>query len=301
MTDPNTGGGAPAAVTTAPAATTAPVSTAAPAATTTNNNPAPAATTTTTAPAANDFKLPDAYKDKPWASKIKTQDDLYKQLDETQTLIGKKVLPQMDLSKALPEDLQKFNEAYRPADVAAYGLKDYGLADDHVVGNILHEAGVPIHQGRAIIEKYQAAEKASLVEATSEAGFKAIMSAKFGEAYDPVVAQTVALHKKHLSPDTQKLFDGLPNNVLGGVYELTENMRKAHSDEIAALKKEYGVVETGAQGEDNKGGIPLQNVEEQRADLRKQIAELDKRPHSTADKKVLTDKLHATYANAQPK
>ena len=144
------------------------------------------------------------------------------------------------------------------------------------------------------------AEKAALTEATSAEGFKAVMTAKFGDKYDAVVAQTVQLQKKYLSPDTQKLFDGLPNNVLGGVYELTENMRKAHADEVAALKKEYGVVETGAQGEGDKGGgINLQNIEDVRKDLRQQIIDLDKRPHSSAEKKALTDKLHATYSTAK--
>jgi len=32
-------------------------------------------------PASPDFKVPDAYKDKPWANKIKTEEDLYKQID----------------------------------------------------------------------------------------------------------------------------------------------------------------------------------------------------------------------------
>lgn len=284
MTEQVPAGGAP-SPSPSPAPSPAPTPSPSPAPT---PSPAPDATKTPSpAPdAAGEFKIPDAYKEKPWAAKIKTQEDLFKQLDGAQELIGKKVLPQIDFTKATPEELDKFNEAHRPAEVSAYGLKDLGLADDHPVGAILHKAGVPVHQGKAIVAEYQKAEAAALANATSAEGFKSAMTDKFGEKYEAVVAQSVQLHKQHLSPDTQKLFDGLPNNVLAGIYELTENMRKA-----------YGVEETGAQGGDNKGGVPAADVTEVRKKLRADIAALQLRPHSAAEKQKLVDELQATYTH----
>lgn len=248
--------------------------------------PSPSPTGTPAPTGANDFKVPDAYKDKPWAAKIKSQEDLYKAFDGAQELIGKKVLPAMDLAKATPEDLAKFNEAHRPADAGAYKLQDLGLSEDvsGALGKIFHENGVPVHQAQASVKAYQAFENAQLAAATSADGFKSAMTAKFGEQYDPIVKEVVALHKAHTSPETQKIFEKLPNNVLAAVYELTENMRKA-----------YGAKESGAQGDDKNASPTGKSVEEVRTELRKQINDLEKRSHTAEEKKKLTDALHETY------
>lgn len=287
--DPAPTGGAPAPTPTGTTATPTPTNTSpAP-----SPSPAPAPTPTgdkgtpTPTPApTNDFKIPDAYKDKPWAAKIKSQDDLYKAFDGAQELIGKKVLPAMDLTKATPEDLAKFNEAHRPAEATAYKLAELGL--DQEVGStlekIFHENGVPVHQAVASVKAYQAFENSKLQQATSAEGFKKEMSGKFGEQYDPVVKEVVTLHKQHTSPETQKLFETLPNNVLAAVYELTHNMAKA-----------YGAKESGAQGDDKTGTPTGQSVEERRTGLRNKIAELEKRSHTAAEKQKLVDELHGTY------
>ena len=231
------------------------------------------------------FQVPDAYKEKPWAAKVKSNDDVWKALDGAQELIGKKTLPPIDFAKATPEELTKFNETMRPADVKAYNLEAVGLPADHAIGKILQESGIPAHQGHAAIKAYQAYEAAQMAEATSAEGFKSAMKAKFGDGYEPVVASAEKMLKQHLSDEDKQLFDKLPNSVLPSVYALVANMQKA-----------YGAHETGAQvsGNNDAGGIKV-DVETQRADLRNQIQTLSNGVHTAEQKQALIDKLAATY------
>lgn len=242
-------------------------------------------TTETQATANQGFQVPDAYKEKPWAAKVKSNDDVWKALDGAQELIGKKTLPPIDFAKATPEELIKFNETMRPADVKAYNLEAVGLPADHAIGKILQESGIPAHQGHAAIKAYQAYEAAQMAEATSAEGFKSAMKAKFGDGYEPVVASAEKMLKQHLSDEDKQLFDKLPNSVLPSVYALVANMQKA-----------YGAHETGAQvsGNNDAGGIKV-DVETQRADLRNQIQTLSNGVHTAEQKQALIDKLAATY------
>lgn len=246
-------------------------------------NQAPAAEAQ--APASQGFQVPDAYKEKPWAAKVKSNDDVWKALDGAQELIGKKTLPPIDFAKATPEELTKFNETMRPSDVKAYNLEAVGLPPDHAIGKILHESGVPAHQGHAAIKAYQAFEAAEMQKATSAEGFKEAMKGKFGDGYEPIVAAGEKLLKQHLSDESKQLMDRLPNSVLPAVYELVANMQKA-----------YGVTETSAQvgGNNDAGGIKV-DVEGQRTALRNELQTLTSGMHTAEQKQALIDKLSATY------
>ncbi len=298
MTDANAGAtGAPSPTPTGGAPSPTPTGSAAPSPSATPNpspTPAPnAAPTPTPTPVAGDFKVPDAYKDKPWASKVKSQEDVFKMLDGQQELIGKKTIAPIDFKTAKPEEIAKWNETMRPADVAEYGLKELGLAENvqTELGKIFHENGIPAHQGNAVVKAYSAYEKTQLEAATSADGYKKEMTTKFGDKYEAVVKASTDLHKQHLPAESQAVLEKLPNNVLAVVFELTEKMRQA-----------YGVNETGAQVGDKSGGnIQGQDVEKTRSDLRAQIQTLSNKPHSADELQKLKDQLHATYQNAQTK
>lgn len=84
--------------------------------------PAPesaAAPVATPTPAPSDFAIPEAYKDKPWASKVKSHDDLWKQLENTQSLIGKKAIAP-DFKTATPQEIEDYYSQMRPADKAEF-------------------------------------------------------------------------------------------------------------------------------------------------------------------------------------
>jgi hypothetical protein len=175
----------------------------------------------------------------------------------------------------------------RPADKAEYGFKELGLADDvgDFVATTLFENGIPAHAGKAVVQAYQKFEAAKLAEAMSAEGYKKEMSARFGEGYEAVVKDVVAFQKQHLSPESQKLFENLPNNVLAAFHEYTANIQKA-----------FGAKETGAQGGDNKGAPPAaQDMNAVRAAIRNEIQALKNRPHHASEAQALQDKLNATY------
>lgn len=263
----------------APAATQPPPASSPPA-TPVVADPAPTATQPPSEP--QGYKVPDAFKEKPWTQKIKSEEDLWKQLDNAQELIGRKrAVP--DFEKATPEEIEEFLSTTRPADKSAYKFNDDAPFAEPVA-DIFMEAGITPYQGNKIIEKYQALEAAKLEEMTSADGFKDVMTAKFGEKYDGVVSSVVKEHKTHLSPESQALFDKLPNDVLGAVYELTANMQKA-----------YGAQESGAPAA--KPGVvpPAKNVEQVRSDLRAQLRAITDRPHTEADKQKLIAQIDATY------
>src|SRR5688572_22407573 len=110
-------------------------------------NPAPVPDPTPAPVAPAEYKIPDAYKDKPWASKIKTEEDVWKQLDNTQELVGKKhAHPAKD---APPEEWDKYFAGLRPETAEAYEFKDHPNPEfAKSVGNILFEAGISEHQAK---------------------------------------------------------------------------------------------------------------------------------------------------------
>lgn len=283
---------APAAVPATPAA--APAAPAAPA--TPSPTPAPSQTPPAS-PEPTAFKIPDAYKDKPYAAKIKSEDDLYKQIENLTGLVGKKTVA-LDYATATPEQITEHHKALAPADVKDYAFDKVEGVDPVRMGEIapiLQKAGLTVHQAQGVAKEYAAYENKMMSEATSEEGFRASMTKSFGEKYEPMVANVVEQHKKFLSPDDQKLMDAMPNEYLGGVYRLTQKMTEAHKAEVAELNKKYGVEENGAAHLNKSGNVPPTDITVVRKDLRTKIAELESRPHSADEKKKLVDDLNNTY------
>ena len=177
-------------------------------ATGTDNNQNPVAATSDKkdqAAPAPDFTLPDEYKSKPWAAKIKNQDDLYKQLENMQALIGKKhLIP--DFDKATPEEIQQYYDSVRPKDAAEYNLGE-GTPEEtaKAVQGILHKNGISKHQGNANIAEYQAIERAQVEVATSAEGFTSEMEASFGKNYQQAVASVTRETAQHLSDEDKQL------------------------------------------------------------------------------------------------
>lgn len=235
--------------------------------------------------APKEFKILDAYKDKPWAFKIKSEEDLYKQIDTLDQLKGKKhAYPGQD---ATPEELDKYFEGLRPESADKYNFGENHPNPEFAknVGELLFNAGISEHQAKKIIPAYQAMEQAALEAATSADGFKAEMTKSFGEKYDAAVAGVTKEFSQHLTADDQKLIDAIPNQYLGVVYRLT-----------AAMQKAYGVEDNGDAHAQNKSGQQQQTDwrEEARA-ISEQIRQLETRPHTAQEKQDLINKRQSLY------
>ncbi len=298
----------------APAATATPAPSPAPAATATpsptpgtspthattpaTTTPAPTATPATPAPEVKPgeeppaaYKVPDAYKEKPWASKIKSDDDLWKQVDNLQTAVGKKGMIIPDFKTATPEQIEEFVSATRPADKGVYKFGE-GVDEGFVgeVGDIFLKNGISEYQGNKVIEAYQALEDKRVTEATSADGFKAVMAKSFGDKFEGDVKAVTTEIGTRLSPEDKQMLEGIPNQYLGMIYRLTRSMQKA-----------YGANENGSAHTGDNGSPGTQDLTAVRAGIRTEIAALSTRMHTAEEKQTLINKLQATYNTQQRK
>lgn len=265
---------APAAVTPAPAPVTpAPAPAAAP------PSPAPSPE-----PAPPPYKIPDAYKDKPWASKIKSEDDLFKQLDNLTTLVGKKmVVP--DLAKATDAEKEEYFALTRPKDVSEY---QFGETTDPMIskgmGESLMKNGLSAVQANAIIKDYQAAEQAFLVEQFKPEGIKAAMEPVFGKDWEKVTGHTKNMLTGIMTPEDSALIDNLPNTYMALIYRTLGNVVKA-----------YGITEQSAHVKAPMAGTTPPDINTVRETLRNKIGALKHRQHTMEEKQTLINQLNDTY------
>ena len=238
-------------------------------------------------PGGSDFVIPEAYKDKPWASKVKSADDLWKQLDNTQNLVGRKQVA-LDFENATPQEIETYLASTRPESTDAYVFK---TSEDYVetgvegeFAKMLHGAGISAYQGNKLIQQYQALESAQREQMFDADKFLESMEKSFGNGYEAKVNQTRELIEANLNDNQKARLENVPNQYLTLIYELASNINKA-----------YGASETGKAGASAPGFVASQPVEEVRKDLRQQISALTTRPHDSSEKQKLVDALAATY------
>lgn len=239
--------------------------------------------TTTQTATTPEFSVPEAYKEKGWTQNIKSQDDVWKMLDNAQGQIGKKaVVP--DFDKATPKEIDDYIAQLRPQDKAVYKFSDDMPEEQKTAyADMLHEIGIPAYQANKLIEKYQSMEAASVAKLYDKDEFIGELKKSFGNEYEKVSGETAKLLAANLNADDKALLEKLPNPALGLIYRAVANLNKA-----------YGASESGSAA-----NVPAQvsavNVEEQAAKLRNDIISLSKRQHTAEEKQTLVDQLDALY------
>lgn len=239
-----------------------------------------------------EFKVPDAYKDKPWAGKVKSMDDVFKQLDNLDMLVGKKqVVP--DLKTATPEQKEAFYAMLRPKDATAYTIPDevggfpIAPAVKEAVGKMFLANGISEVQGNAVITAYNEVGKAQLAEQFSPEGFEASMKQNFGDDHKTVTGQVRNNIKGMMTPQDQQMLDKLPNAYLGVIYRTLGN-----------VVKHYGVKETDTAHFAGAGGASGGNdINATRAGIRSEMAKMGGQPHTAEQYQALQQKLADTYKN----
>lgn len=228
-------------------------------------------------PASNSFTVPDAYKERGWVEKIKSPDDLWKTLDNAQSLLGKR--PAGIPANDAPEDeWEKFYQAAgKPEAPDKYQFSDIENLPEgfdatpfkEKAANILHQAGLNQKQADKVWKMFMQSELEAL------ASQKELQAAKDAE-FD-------ALTKKHI-PDFDKaskvaqdmINAGVPEELRGAYAEVAENpkalaavisaLNHANS-QIEKVKKEYG-----AEGKLPHGG--QQAASQDMGEIRKELAQL---------------------------
>lgn len=279
MTTENPDGGA---APSAPATPTTPPST--PATPTTPSAPATPSQPAVQPDAKPNFAVPDAYKDKQWAGKITNQDDLWKTLENAQTALGKKFATP-DFSKATPQEIEEFKNQTRPADKKDYGLSEMlqGEAAESVeaYSDMLHKAGLSVPQAKEFAKAFIEHEVKQAEKLMDKGDFNNKLKESFGDTYERESGRIRQELQASLSPDDMKLIDAeMPNKHLAIIYRLVNKLHKA-----------YGVQESGAAN-NQPGNMAGADIDAAKTQVRKEIAELMARPHTTQELQALNTKLY---------
>jgi hypothetical protein len=229
----------------------------------------------------NSFSIPETYKDRGWVEKIKSPDDLWKTLDNAQSLLGKRPagIPAND---APPEEWERFYQAAgRPETPDKYELKDpegipEGLditeAKQRALG-LMHKSGLTQRQAENLWKEYMGLE---LEIIKKEGETTAARQAELDKEFDEIT-------KKHFGDNFEETSKAaidfaasiVPDDLRGVPGELVDNpkalayiaaLAKGARDKIAAIEKEYG--KEGSLTSGNQAST--ESIE----DIRKELAAL---------------------------
>lgn len=233
------------------------------------------------------FKVPDEYKDKPWAAKVTSEAEMWKQLANAQDLIGKKTIVP-DLKAATPEDREAFYAQLRPKDASEYVFEGEMATPEikGAVGKMFMENGISAVQGNAIISQYQALGEASQAAMFDPKDFEKTMEQSFGADWKNVTGHTFNTIKGMMTEQDQALIDKLPNAYASLIYRT-----------LGETVKRFGVTEKDTAHFNAPGGAGGNDVNVQRAGFRADMAKLAAGPHTADQMMALRNKLAATYEN----
>jgi hypothetical protein len=243
------------------------------------------------APPAENIAIPEAYKERGWANKeFKSQDDLFKEIDELQSLKGKKSLP-FDFENATEEQIEAHLSTTRPENFDSYNWGEEGSFSDtekEFFGKMLVDSGVSPYVGNKMIEAAMNRQNELNESLFSAEGQETIFKESFGKDGDwkKIAGETAVSMKKNLNENDQKLMEGMPNEMLGLMYRLHQNTIKA-----------YGINEGQDRGGGDSGSGSGEGLEAKRADLRKQMDAIKGKNGSHKQLQELNAKLAATYKN----
>lgn len=248
-----------------------------------------------------DFQLPDEYKEKSWAGKVKSHDDAYKQIENLTSLVGKKTIPPIDYDTATPEEIAAHHSSLAPEDVSAYEFSEGANPEVSAqIGEVFKEYGINKYQANGLSKKISEIS-AKMVEDqtkvdTSEESYMKMMEESFGDEYEKTVGAIEAVLKEHIKSDDDKLiFDKMDNTHRAAMDRTVHSISKAYEDRIKTILDKHGVTETSLQLEGDIGSNAGVNVDDVRSDIRNKISEISLRPHTQSEVQNLRNKLAATY------
>lgn len=246
-----------------------------------------------------EWKLPDDQKEKPWAAKVKSEEDIYKQLDNLTALAGKKsIVPNLSDPNLSKEDKEAFFSQLRGKDATEYPIPENPAFATPAemqpeVAKLFMENGVHPSQAEAIIKGYQDIGAKQVALQFDPEGFKSSMETAFGADWEKNTGAVRNTIKAMMNEADQKALDHIPNNMLGVVYRTLGNTISAVNETL----KKYGAKESFAHLQAPGGQIAQTDVGSQRQTWRNELAALTMRPHTEAEKNTIIDKIAGSYSN----
>lgn len=209
---------------------------------------------TTETQAQDSFAIPQEYSDRTWTKTIKSSDDLWKTLDNVQSLIGKRPagIPAADAPEA---DWEKFyNAAGRPEAADKYNLPDIEGLPEGVdlapyktqAAELFYKAGLTQKQSEAVWKSYLELEKGTAAKGTE--AFKA-QQAELDKQFDELTGKLFGDKYDDVSQRAQAFISGaLPDELKPVIEEVAQNPKALVAmikvadyaqNEIAAIKAKY--------------------------------------------------------------
>jgi len=263
----------------------------------TQDTPQPAQPSQPAQPATNDFSLPDAYKEKSWAAKVKSQEDVYKLVDNLNQLVGKKQVP-FDYEHATPEEITAYHTSIAPKDLSAY---EFPNADDPVakaIGEAFRSSGLSGVQGKAVVQSLapmiQKMEEDRVAGLKDAGKYTEISKKEFGDGYEAVLAKVNKAIVESVPKELGAAFDDMPNEHRHAVNVAINKIVSGYEAKFAEVVKQYGIKESGAQGGVNPSSAATDKVSLQKS-IRAELRAMDGRPHTAQEKQALITRLNETY------
>lgn len=213
-----------------------------------------------------DFKVPDTFSDRKWASNIKSQEDLFNQFDNLQSMVGKKSIPTSD---ATPEQLDEFYTQLRPETHEAYeltlpeGVEAEINADDQLAAKeFFHKNGFTQKQAQALFEFDLQRKVASMPnEAALDAQFDELMKSSFGDKANDAL-KIAHTHLATESKEVKEAFSKAPPELMAAVVGILNNNHNKFAGEDVSP-------ETGATGAGETAQDKLEALTKLRLDAKK--------------------------------
>ena len=231
---------------------------------------------------APEFSVPEAYQDKGWAGKIKSVDDLWKDADSANSLIGKKQF-EPPAADATEEEWTAFYDKLRPETPDKYEFGDVdGLPEGAdlteqkaLAQDIMHKAGLTTKQANDVWQMYMKAEIDALGKQTDAAKeqqveldkqFDELRDKLFGEEYDAKAEMAKGLFNElapeELQPALSEMGDK-PKLMAAMIHVLS-----SAQEQINAVKKEYGAEDDLSGKGDQVASNDIMEVRNELAKLR---------------------------------
>jgi len=197
---------------------------------------------TPAAPAGNsqDFRtsIPEAYREKPWASAFKSHEDVFKQMDNLQGLLGKqgKLRPADD---AAPEAWDAYYAANgRPEAADKYEFeREEGAAFDPAIDTevkgILHKYGIGAREAKGLVKEYESIIDRVVQDQNAKinAEFTAKAKELFGDKMDEKLKTGQILIDSIVPANLKPLLANLDNNALIVMAALADQIQTKYVGE----------------------------------------------------------------------
>lgn len=184
--------------------------------------------------------IPPEYRDKPYFQKLESFEQMVKEFDGLQGLLGK---PRAAVpgENATPEELESFFSGLRPKEATEYEFpetefskaqgRDEAYTTEmakafHKVGIHKHQAAELVQMNDAVLAQMAERQKEAAVQRDQE--FDTRLKDTFKENTNAVLARNKEIIQKHVPEDLRESLMNLPNDALLAVTTMLDDIHKKY-------------------------------------------------------------------------